>query len=35
MDKFNKFKTDRDTIEVILWIAVIFSAVYIPLSPML
>lgn len=35
MDKFNKFKTDRDTIELIVWIAAIFAAVYVPLLPML
>jgi hypothetical protein len=32
MDKFIK---DRDTVELILWIAAIFAAVYVPLLPML
>jgi hypothetical protein len=31
----DKFKGNRDTIEVILWVAAMFAAVYIPLLPML
>lgn len=34
MDKF-KFDNDSNTVEVILWIAAIFAAVYVPLLPML
>ncbi len=34
MDKF-KFEGKGDTVELILWIAAIFAAVYIPLLPML
>ena len=34
MDKF-KFDNDGSTVEVILWIAAIFAAVYVPLLPML
>ena len=34
MDKF-KFNGNSNTVELILWIAAIFAAVYIPLLPML
>lgn len=31
----DKFEFDGDTVELILWIAAMFAAIYIPLTPML